>query len=611
MSLQVWLPLNGDLHNQGLSNITVTNNGATVNNNGKIGKCYYFNGSSQYLQLSKSLTNLYAGDFSWAIWLKPTDATRGIIFSEYSSTGASNVAFELLANRVIRVYWNGSPDWSTGIALTQDIWSHVAITRTGNTLKVYVNGELQATKSDATLANRTSSSYIRLGDDYRGGTSVSYMGYMNDARIYDHALSPKEVEEIAKGLVLHYKLDEPNINLVSGVLLGKTITTYHGNDYANQQWCNLSGGNGTATVIQDNTAYLGPYIYRISNNTSGNKDFAQYGGNIPFALVSGQKYTMSAYYRGQCSVLMRVWDSTNGTQLISLTQSINTGGTWIRVVKTFTATSAMTGTNNIGFLFGLSGTSNGNVDICGMKVEIGENATPWYPATIELVNANIIYDSSGYSNNGTIVGSLTAAAGSPRYDVATVFDGTNSTIKVMDNNWCSQGMEAMTINVWVKSTSWPTNVRIFSCTESGGFNTEGGNSGYYRFPINVYTNAEKTSHAYKYDGKELQISSLSTTDWIMLTFVYDLTGTKTYINGELHHTYTNTSYGIYFNMNARLFLGCEANTANPSTPYFNGQQSDFRIYTTALTADQIKELYNTSMSVDSNGNVYARELVEL
>jgi hypothetical protein len=71
----------------------------------------------------------------------------------------------------------------------------------------------------------------------------------------------------------------------------------------------------------------------------------------------------------------------------------------------------------------------------------------------------------------------------------------------------------------------------------------------------------------------------------MLTFVYDSTGTRTYINGELHHTYTNTSYGIRFNTNARLFLGCEANSANPSSPYFNGQESDFRIYYTALTPE--------------------------
>ena len=52
MALQIWLPLNGDLTQQGLSNVTVTNNGATVDNNGKIGKCYSFNGSSNYITIS-------------------------------------------------------------------------------------------------------------------------------------------------------------------------------------------------------------------------------------------------------------------------------------------------------------------------------------------------------------------------------------------------------------------------------------------------------------------------------------------------------------------------------------------------------------------------------
>jgi hypothetical protein len=50
MSLQVWLPLNGDLHNQGLNqDLTISNHNATINNNGKIGKCYYFNGNQQWL----------------------------------------------------------------------------------------------------------------------------------------------------------------------------------------------------------------------------------------------------------------------------------------------------------------------------------------------------------------------------------------------------------------------------------------------------------------------------------------------------------------------------------------------------------------------------------
>jgi hypothetical protein len=57
----------------------------------------------------------------------------------------------------------------------------------------------------------------------------------------------------------------------------------------------------------------------------------------------------------------------------------------------------------------------------------------------------------------------------------------------------------------------------------------------------------------------------------MLTFIYDSSGTKTYINGELHHTYSNVSYGIHYNMDTRLFLGCEAvGAANPTSPYFTG-----------------------------------------
>ena len=50
MGLQIWLPLNGNLNNQGINKtITITNNGATVDTNGKIGQCYSLNGSGNYI----------------------------------------------------------------------------------------------------------------------------------------------------------------------------------------------------------------------------------------------------------------------------------------------------------------------------------------------------------------------------------------------------------------------------------------------------------------------------------------------------------------------------------------------------------------------------------
>ena len=74
MSLIVWLPLNGDLENQGLSNITITNNGATVDNNGKIGKCYRFgNGSASNngINLNDNFVSI-GSECSISVWVNPS-----------------------------------------------------------------------------------------------------------------------------------------------------------------------------------------------------------------------------------------------------------------------------------------------------------------------------------------------------------------------------------------------------------------------------------------------------------------------------------------------------------------------------------------------------------
>ena len=53
MSLRIWLPLNGDLRNQGLNDISVINSNVSIDNNGKLGKCYRFETSGSYLEISK------------------------------------------------------------------------------------------------------------------------------------------------------------------------------------------------------------------------------------------------------------------------------------------------------------------------------------------------------------------------------------------------------------------------------------------------------------------------------------------------------------------------------------------------------------------------------
>jgi hypothetical protein len=74
-------------------------------------------------------------------------------------------------------------------------------------------------------------------------------------------------------------------------------------------------------------------------------------------------------------------------------------------------------------------------------------------------------------------------------------------------------------------------------------------------------------------------------------------------------TNTNTNTPIGYNTNY-MFIGAESAETSCSGPYFDGSISDFRIYSTALSAEDVKELYNTSAIICDNGTVMAYSLEE-
>lgn len=615
MSLQVWLPLNGDLHNQGLDQMVknTSNSGAVINNNGKIGKCYSFDGTDDWIQWSINKENYGNKPLSFCCWFK-SDKSK--------STGCIiDIAADLClgynynSNNVTFYYWrvygtsssrHGDSNTTTN-QFDANLWHHIAVVYDNTTNKIYVDGILQNTwqsKSQTYWVPLLSASYNKLSIGKSAGSTSWIGGLVNDIRIYNHCLSAKEIEEISKGLVLHYKLDQ-NINVLNNCYNYPTFNT----SSATGGWSHW-GPSGHSGKYSQNTDKQ--FIYNKNNTYSHCVDNT--------ASATGKYYLcyQSPAFEGGYRSLQCIVKEANGQPI---TESIcvpdwnaRNGGApsniWTRITSL-----------GDGFYWcevdGIS--QDGNNDLVGIIVQPGykiyiseaylENDRKVCSNIFNQDNLNTIYDCSGYNNNG-IANQLTTTSISARYKNGIVFSGSSSYVKTIENKWMAQYAREMTINLWAKAATWPTSGRIFSCTETGGFNTEAGNSGYWRFPIYVCTNEAQTSYAYKYDSQEIQISALPINEWVMLTFVYDSTGTRTYINGELHHTYTNTSYGIRFNTNARLFLGCEANSANPSSPYFNGQENDFRIYYTALTDEQILELYNTSATIDNKGNVYSREYIE-
>ena len=247
MALQIWLPLDGTLENKGCANVTVVNNGATVDTAGKIGSCYSFDGSDDYISIvCPKLNATFSGGtqpFSVAMWVNHADSSRAILMGAYGLPNTPNNSFfnlELSTAHAYRFDWKANPDWyPNNTNVGSATWSHVVCTYDGTQVKIYLNGSLTATRS-GTLATLEYAGPYYLGRDSRTGTTA-FNGKMNDFRVYDHCLSAAEVKEISQGLVLHYKLD-------SIALDGKTIVDSSGYGH-HGKIVNI------ATVVEDSPRY--------------------------------------------------------------------------------------------------------------------------------------------------------------------------------------------------------------------------------------------------------------------------------------------------------------------------------------------------------------------
>ena len=587
MSLQVWLPLNGNLNNQGLSKVTST--GGTINDTGIFGKCYACS-SSSYVTIQNTVTDKY--DFSFSFWMK--------VPTTLSSTGAWNTMFSFRAlntndssaENSIGINWasynnikiyddaNHQDIWmAPGNQFNYDKWCHYTITHTGNDsstiIKVYTDGILRGT------FNNSHRLVLRSGNILLGsGINPSYGPiYFNDFRLYDHCLSAKEVKEISKGLLCHYKLDN--------------------NGFGNPNLCNPSLGEFTGVVP---TSSYKDFLEQRAVTTANANDIYMLSY---YAKASIDNVTLTNHLYNNASNIVQVSYSVNsdgytssrsdGYSLIKLTTSYKKY--WVKWVFDSASTSA---TKDLLFRLqsGLNTSSAGaTVTIKNVKLERGSVATSWCPHTSDSLYTSLGLDSttesdcSGLSNNGTKIGGLSSSTNplSIRYESCYDFDGNTGSIQIPNLSTLVPSGE-FTMNCWIyHDNTW----------SSKGYETIlGGPSG---FELEAKPASTNSPSLYAYSWGQGQ-ATYELNKWNMITMTRNASESKFYVNGELKITGSAGSIptGSYF-------IGAWRTSSEQN---YKGRISDFRLYSTVLPVDDIKELYNTSASIDKNGNMYAYEFKE-
>jgi hypothetical protein len=135
----------------------------------------------------------------WVVWVDFGTRDSGWITLRYGTrgngSGWNDVGFRLTTTA------EKSPTWLNR-------WIHVAGTYDGSSLKLYVNGELKAIKSETRTIQYDSSPWYVGADDQNGDGVADYFhnGLIDDVRIYNYARTPEQIlQDYNAGLSAHFK----------------------------------------------------------------------------------------------------------------------------------------------------------------------------------------------------------------------------------------------------------------------------------------------------------------------------------------------------------------------------------------------------------------------
>lgn len=616
MALRVWLPLNGNIENKGLDT-DCKSEGTITYSGGKIGQALY-------METASTSNGIYAPKqekqvFTISLWFKAPGytGTRRDLCNEGRDYNTFGWRVGLNAKENTLTITGAGSGGTYTQSFVPDTWYHIAFSRDeSKNVYIYINGVLVSTKTGTGDLNYSESNgYINIGRfGYGSGNSklYPYQGYLNDFRYYDECLSPKQIKEISKGLVAHYKLEGVGANKN---LLTNSQNTIKPDNADSITWCNNVTSYSKDT--QEDCAHL---VVPTTGNPNNGIGYVFNTADTTLGLSHNQTITFSCDIKGIV-----------GTDLPYLAIRMNFGseGTWYDNGKgyVFSKTSTMEGvTENTFKRYSVTYTipadnSNydafklflcihanygGNFYIKNVKLELGE-ATSWIPNEadslyIELgYNKALTTDVSGFGYNGTITGELTFDSDSPRYAGSTKFNGSSYITTTPGSlAWCN--FDNLTISAWMKPT-----VKPGGWTGSIGIQQDGGTNGKV-FSISNYA-GNFSVHTDNGSGwVTTQSEALPLNQWShCVATLTDGTNLKMYINGELVKTATINYNTATVLSDTRIAIGVDLPGDDEK---YTGSYSDARFYSTALSAEDILKLYEISGIIDNKGNIYSYEFID-
>ena len=143
----------------------------------------YFDGNGDYLGVANSTDFDFDGDFTIELWMYREADSSGTYQAVIGGNGTSDNGWNIYitnSNNTLGFYF--SSFLLSGGVVADNQWNHIAVTRSGTSLKMFLNGSVaDSATNSTTFTDNSAGGGIRIGYDF--GANGYFKGYIRDVRI--------------------------------------------------------------------------------------------------------------------------------------------------------------------------------------------------------------------------------------------------------------------------------------------------------------------------------------------------------------------------------------------------------------------------------------------